>query len=333
MKRFLYLLLAITTICSSSFALAMRKVTVIRPNTTPIKIGVILPIEHQAMTEITRGFTQTLAKQYPHHPIALFIRNASGDINLQRAIIEELRTKHVNLFVPVSTNTTLMTLAMIQNTPIVSIASEYTEAQRKHRQPCNITSVNDSIPPKPQLEFMKSVIPNLKQLTIVHSASDKVIQQVKQFSALAKKMNISVQDLMVQQLSDLYPIASKISHKSQLIFIFKDNLVASGIRTLVQAANYKKIPLVTSDDGTVENGAAFAIGVPEYQLGLLGAQLAIQVLQGKNPCDLPIRRIKQLTLFINPSALMRQNGPSIRQIQLLAKKNRYKTMIVAHLKG
>jgi putative ABC transport system substrate-binding protein len=276
MKRFLHLFLTIVAVVLPvSFASAASTIIVTKKkNITPIKVGVILPIQHQAMTEIVRGFTETLKKEHPNRPILLLVRNASGDINLQRSIIEELKTRQVNLFVPVSTNTTLMTLAMVQNTPIVSIASNYTEAERQHRHPCNITSVNDSIPPKPQLLFIKRVMPNLKQITIVHSADDKVIQEVNQFKVLAKQMNISVQDLMVQQLPDLYPITSKISSKSQMIFIFKDNLVASGIRTLAQAANYRKIPLVTSDDGTVENGAAFALGVPEYRLGALGAQLA-----------------------------------------------------------
>lgn len=329
MKRFLSLFLTLITILPLSFTLAVPT-----KNTTPIKIGVILPIQHQAMTEIVNGFTQTLKKQNPDRPIVLLIRNASGDINLQRSIIEELKTKQVNLFVPVSTNTTLMTLAMIQKTPIVSIASNYTETQRQHRKPCNITAVNDSIPPQPQLLFIKRLMPNLKQITIVHSASDKVIQEVNQFSALAKKMNISVQNLMVQQLSDLYTLASKISNKSQMIFIFKDNLVASGIRTLVQAANYRKIPLITSDDGTVENGAAFALGVPEYRLGALGAQLATQVLQGrKNTCDIPIHTIDRLSVFINTSALVQQKGPSVQDIQQLAKRFRYNTIIITRSKG
>jgi len=332
MKRLLNLFLMLGAILPLSLASAASTVIVIKKNMTPIKIGVILPIQHQAMTEIVRGFTLTLKKQYPNRPIVLLIRNASGDINLQRSIIEELRTRQVSLFVPVSTNTTLMTLAMVQNTPIVSIASNYTEAERQHRKPCNITAVNDSIPPKSQLLFIKQLMPNLKQITIVHSASDKVIQEVNQFSALAKQMHISVQNLMVQQLSDLYPIASKISSKSQMIFIFKDNLVASGIRTLVQAANYRKIPLVTSDDGTVESGAAFALGVPEYRLGVLGAQLATQVLQGKKACQIPIYTIGRLSVFINPSALTRQEGPSLRDIQLMAKQFHYNIIIINHLK-
>jgi putative ABC transport system substrate-binding protein len=300
-------------------------------NDAPIKkIGVILPIQHQAMDEIQAGFVDTLKKQYKGGVLVFLVRNASGDINLQRTIIEELRAKQVALFVPVSTNTTLMTLAMVQKTPIVSIASNYTEKDRQMRHPCNITAVNDSIPPKPQLDFMIRLIPNLNQITIVHSASDKVIQEVDQFSTLAKRKKIAVQDLMVQQLSELYTIANKVSKKSQLIFIVKDNLVASGIRTLVQAANYRKIPLVTSDDGTVENGAAFALGIPEYRLGMLGAQLATQVLQGKKPCQIPIYKIEQLSVFINKSAL-KQQGVSENAIKMLANRLKYKTIFVKNI--
>jgi putative ABC transport system substrate-binding protein len=292
-------------------------------------IGIVIPIQHQAMNEIVAGFKQTLQQEYPY-PVTVLVRNASSDINLQRAIIEELRTRGVNLLVPITTNATLMTLTMVPHIPIVSIASNYTEKQRKYRHPCNVAAVNDSIPPEAQLDFIQRLMPHLTQVTIVHSADDKVIQEVNTFLSMAKARNITVQDLMIQQLSDLYAMASKISPKSQLIFVFKDNLVASGIHTLVQQANHQKIPLITSDDGTVENGAAIGIGVQEYHLGVLGAK--IQVLQGQNPCQIPIHKVSQLSVFINSTA-MRSQGVSLADIQAAAATLHY-TVVNSHdLKG
>jgi putative ABC transport system substrate-binding protein len=284
-------------------------------------IGMIIPIEHEAMGEIIRGFKDTLEKDMSLNS-NIIIRNASGDTNLQRAIIQELKTRQADLFVPVSTNSTLMTLTMVYHTPIVSIASNYTQKQRARRKPCNIAAVNDSIPPSAQIKFIQKIIPELKHITVVHSASDKIVQEVNTFLNIAKKNNLSVQNLMIQTLSDLYSMTHKISPKSQLIFIFKDNLVASGIRTLVQQANYFKIPLITSDDGTVKQGAALGLGIREYELGVLGGQMAIQLLHDQDPCHIPISMVKHLSVFLNTTAALKQ-GLTKRVIQNAASQVNY----------
>ena len=77
--------------------------------------------------------------------------------------------------------------------------------------------------------------------------------------------------------------------------------MASGIATLVKTANDRHIPLITSDQGTIEKGASFALGVTEQSIGQAGAKLAIRILNGEKPCDLPIVEMHDLplTLFIH----------------------------------
>lgn len=86
---------------------------------------------------------------------------------------------------------------------------------------------------------------------------------------------------MVSQLSDLYTISNNINPKSKAIFILKDEMIVSGINTLVQQAEERRIPVIASDDGSVSKGAAFALGVSEYQTGVDAAKVALQILNGK----------------------------------------------------
>ncbi|MGD9153484.1 MAG: ABC transporter substrate binding protein [Gammaproteobacteria bacterium] len=293
----------------------------------PVKIGVLVPMQHQAMDEIVAGFKNTLQQTYPGK-ITFLIKNAQGDANLQRSILQQFKQQQVDLYVPIATKPTQMTLAMVRNKPIIGVAAEYTEAQRKHRVPCNVTVVNDEITVATQLQFMREAIPNLKQITLVHSPSDKIMPEVADCIKYAKAHGFKIQDLMVQQLADLYMISQRISFHSQAIFILKDSLIASGIRTLVKQAEISHIPVITSDDGTVQHSAAFALGVKEYQIGVEGAKLAAQVLEGTKVNEVPIKKLDEFLIFINPKAAARQ-GINLAKIKQAAKKEGYQTCIIS----
>ncbi|MGD9107847.1 MAG: ABC transporter substrate binding protein [Gammaproteobacteria bacterium] len=287
----------------------------------PIKVGVLVPMQHQAMDEIVAGFKNTLQQTYPGK-ITFLIKNAQGDANLQRSILQQFKQQHVDLYAPIATQPTQMTLAMVYDKPIVGIAAEYTEAQRKHRVPCNVTVVDDEIAVATQLQFMRKVIPNLKQITLVHSPSDKITPEVADCIKYAKAHGFKIQDLMVQQLADLYMVSKQISADSQAIYILKDNMVASGIRTLIKQAEISHIPVITSDDGTVQHGAAFATGVKEYQIGVEGAKLAAVVLKGGKINEVPIKKLDKLLVFINPKAAARQ-GIDVAKIKQVTQKEGY----------
>lgn len=263
-----------------------------------VKIGIILPIEHKALQDIVAGFSQKLKESYPH-PIQIKIMNAQGDINLQRAIVQQMRDQNYALIVPIATGTTQMTSSMVHDQPIVSLAAEMSDSDRKKLAQCNIAIVHDEIPPQLSIAFIHAAYPNLHRLTLIHSTSDKIFPEVNAAISAGKKLNIDVKPLMVATLPELMSTMHSLRNDTQGIFILKDNLIASGISTIIKTSQDKKIPLITSDQGTVENGASFSLGVKERKIGEAGAILAQQILAGQSPCDLPIVEMKKLSVFIN----------------------------------
>jgi putative ABC transport system substrate-binding protein len=104
--------------------------------------------------------------------------------------------------------------------------------------------------------------------------------------------------------------------------IAKDHLIASGATTLAQAASRLHIPFVASDDGSVASGAAVAMGNKEVDIGRKGGEIAIQLLEGAKPSEIPISSFNAYTVFVNPTALDTQ-GLSIKQIQEAAQRLGY----------
>ena len=294
----------------------------------PVTVGILVPMEHRAMDEIVAGFKETLTQRYPGK-ITFLVKNAEGDINLQRSILQSFKQKSIDLYAPIGTQTTQMTLALITSKPVVGIAAEYSQ-KNDHQRKRNFTLVDDSLSVTKQMQFIHSALPNITEITLVHSPSDKILPEVKEAVHAGKTYVIRVQSLMVQQLSDLYTISQHIPQKSQAIFILKDILVASGIQTLINQANKLHIPVITSDDGTVQNGAAFAVGVSEHQIGTEGGKLAAEILKGKDAGQVPFKTLDHLLVFLNKNAA-KQQGLNITDIQAAAKKANYTTIATDEL--
>lgn len=255
------------------------------------------------MTEIVNGLKERLSKMSGIEDVEVKVMNAQGDQNLQRAIIQQMRDQNYAVIVPVATGVTQMTLSMIHNKPIVSLASQITEADRKKLNPCNIVVVHDEIPSRKLMEFLHIAYPGIKHIVLIHSTTDKVMPDVKQTIATAKQYDIQVKPLMVATLPELVSATQALPKDTQGIFILKDNLIASGAPTLAKAASDRHIPLFTSDEGSVKAGGGFALGVHEKQIGEEGATLVAAAIHGDSVCAINNVTMTNLTVFMNKASL------------------------------
>lgn len=287
-----------------------------------VTIGIIIPMEHAALREIVAGFKDAIRKDYPQ-PVTFNVQNAQGDIKLQRNIIELFVGQKVDMIVPIGTTTTQMTLSLVKKQPIVSLAALYLESDRQKRNPRNITGINDEFGPKKKLDLIKSAIPGIKKMTVIfHTANEKNFAEIEGLESDAKKSGITVQTLAIQTLPELKTAAEAIEKDSQAILILKDHLVVSGIRLLIPVAEERHIPLVSADEGSVGEGAAFALGVRERAIGEEGGKLAAKILQGQRIENMPMQDVQELTVFYNRAACERQHA-DIARLKAFANTNHY----------
>lgn len=269
---------------------------------TTVIVGVIEPTQHAAMDAIVAGFKDGLTRSFDK-PLKIVVENAQNDLNLEHAIIQKMHDSHYDVIVPIGLDASQMAASIVRDRPILSLASSISDAERKAIKNCNIAVVHDEIPSKKQIEFIHAAFPQLTHLTLIHSTGNKIFPEVKETIDNGKAYGITVTPKMINSLSELYTVGSSLSDQTQAIFVLKDHLVVSGISVLQKLATQKKIPLITSDQGSVQTSAGFALGVKERAIGEEGAQVAVQILKGAHPCDIPVREMKRLTVFINEESL------------------------------
>lgn len=288
------------------------------------KIGIIVPLEHTAMNEIIAGFKETLETQY-HQPVTIKIANAQNDMNLQRAIIQQMRDENFTMIVPIGTSTSQMSLSMIRTQPIVSLAAELSEKDRSIHTPCHLSIVHDEVAAKKIIAFIHAAYPNIKNITLIHSATDKIFPEIKSAEEAASAFDIKITPRMATSLPELTTIANSLPNGTEAILVLKDSLIVSGISILQKTATLKQIPLITSDEGSVNDGAGFALGVSEKEIGIQGAKLALAILKGTKACELPIVEMENLTVFVNVNALQ-QEGQNPTHIKVIANHFHYKVI-------
>jgi len=278
-----------------------------------LRVGVLVPMQHAALEEIVDGF-QTVLKEHYGDRISINVQNAQGDVKLERSILELFKGQSVDLIVPIGTRATQMTLSLIKEMPIVSLAAMVSESERQKRKPLNITGILDEIGGKEKLDFIRGILPTIKEITLIyHSGNEKNFEEVAELKAYAQQLGITVQPIVIQNLLELTNAAQGISEKSGAVLILKDHLMASGIRLLVPLVAARHIPLIASDEGSVKEGATIALGVREKMIGEEGGHLAIEVLEGKPLASLPMQPLKELAVFYHSK---RDNNLSLDEVVL-----------------
>ena len=157
----------------------------------------------------------------------------------------------------------------------------------------------------------------------MHSVNAKIEAEVTSFKRAAKHVGIKTQDLAVPEASDLYTIGQHVDKSSQAIFILKDEMIVGGMPSIVQQAEKRKIPVIASDDGSVQNGAAFALGVRERTIGVKSAQVIARIISGVPCSKIPVTKLTHYVVFYNAKHALKQ-GVSVKKLLQVSAKSGYR---------
>jgi putative tryptophan/tyrosine transport system substrate-binding protein len=291
MKKILCTLLGTFSLCALLLLFSNSK-------KTPF-IGIVVPMEHKALTEIVDGFVKELGDQ------RYKVLNAQGDPTIQKAIISQFVQEGCELLVPIGTTTSQMTLNLAKGKKIICLAAD--AALIPPASDLLATALDDALSVKDSLSFLHTAFPDINKISVVYSSSEKVAKEISEIMESAQRFGIKVQKLMVHTMPELYGVSSFIAQDSQAIFILKDHLVVNGITTLMQQAEDRGIFIMTSDEGSVSSGGAFSIGIKERVIGQQGATIAKAILEGIDPKSISSQVIQgPFSLFINRASCLKQ---------------------------
>ena len=284
-----------------------------------VKVGVLQLLSHPALDQIYKGLEDGLAKEgyIVGKNLQLDLQNAQGDQSNLVSMGQKLVSDNNNLLVGITTPATLSLSNATKDKPIIMAGITYpVEAgliKSENNPGNNITGVSDRTPIKQQLEVMKQILPKMKKVGILYTASeDNSVKQAQEAEKLAKELGLEVKVSTVANTNDIQQVTETLAAETDAIFVPIDNTIASAMATVVKVTDSKKVPVFPSSDTMVADGGLLGIGVDQYKIGIETAKVIAKVLKGADTKTMPVVLANEGVIYLN-EAKAKQLGIEIPQ--------------------
>ncbi len=283
-------------------------------NEQPVKIGISQIDEHPALDVARQGFIDGLVElgYEEGQDVEFIFKSAQGDTDTCRTIAEMFKQDQVDLILAIATPNAQAAANVITDIPIVitAITDPVSAglAQSLENPGGNITGTTDMNPVRDQIALVKEILPEAATLGIIYnSGEDNSLVQVDIAREAAPEFDLELVEATVTNKSEVNQATLSLLGKVDAIYIPTDNTVASALSAVIKVANSAGLPVFGSESAHVELGGLATFGVDYYLLGKQTARVADEILQGKNPGEIPIKGSQDLKLIINKQAAVELN--------------------------
>lgn len=276
-------------------------------------IAILVPVAHPAIDEIRQGFIETLNKSFC---CVYDDYNANGNRTLLRSQAEAIVEKGYDLIFTIATGPALIMKEVCQqrhnDTPIVAgavddpLGLELINSMESSGN--NVTAVTGEDFFDEQIKLLKFLKPSVKSILLVYNPTSGLDNKKFQTAQICYENNIGFSAVEIFNINDLIQKVPAVIKGHDTILVLKDNLVVSGIESLINLCNRMHKTLYASDLNSGDKGAALSYGVHEYDDGVESAKKAIEILKyGKKPTDVPSSVCKNFKIKVNLSTMKNQD--------------------------
>lgn len=162
---------------------------------------------------------------------------------------------------------------------------------------------------------MKLIKPGIKKVGILYSEGDisAKITAEKTIEALGRE-NIEVEKGLLTSPDEVIQVLKALLVKKvEAIILPHDKFAMRFSNAIANDCHQLGIPTFSLDDMSVKKGGiAFSVAIEYYDLGVLTGKTLMEVINGKDPAEIPVRRIEKPNFYLNKNAVfevMKMNLP------------------------
>ena len=137
---------------------------------------------------------------------------------------------------------------------------------------------------------------------------------------IAKQFSLEIITSSITNINEVPTAINSLLSKIDVLYLPTDNIITSAMPLISNLCFKKNIPIIGSEKGQVSQGALATIGIDYYKLGFQTGLMAVEVIEGKKPSELPIATSKNMELVINEDAVNKLNVNIPKDIDLKATK-------------
>ncbi|RNE49104.1 ABC transporter substrate-binding protein [Corynebacterium alimapuense] len=272
-------------------------------------IGINQLVQHPALDAATAGFKEAFDDAGVE--VEFDEQNANGEQATALTISQQFASDDLDMVLAVATPAAQATAQNITDLPVLFTAvtdAVSAELVASNEAPGgNVTGTSDVAPIEEQLDLLELLVPGAESIGIVYASGEVNSQvQVDAVEEAASPRGLEIKTQTVTTANDIQQAVEALGDVDA-IYVPTDNLVVSGIASLVQVAEQKQIPVIAAESGTVEGGAVATLGIDYTELGRQTGEMALRILEeGEDPATMPVETATEFTYVINEEAAQRQ---------------------------
>ncbi|NLU52417.1 MAG: ABC transporter substrate-binding protein [Clostridiaceae bacterium] len=301
MKKMLSVILAITMLMSSILLLSGCSGA-----GNVKKIGIVQILEHPSLNTIRESIIKELeANGYKDgQNIRIDYQNAQNELTNLKTISQKFVRNKYDLIIAIATPSAQTVKNETNEIPIIfSACTDPVGAgivTSLEKPGGNVTGTSDAVSAEMIMELARKITPGIKTIGALYNLSEpnsvSVINDLKNY---AGNNGLTVVEATVTSTADIQQAVNSLTGKSDAIFVPIDNTVASAMKVVAETATKAGIPVYVGADSMVKDGGLATYGINYEILGKETAKMAIEVLNGKNPGDIPVKLMTDMDIYIN----------------------------------
>ena len=120
-----------------------------------------------------------------------------------------------------------------------------------------------------------------------------------QLKEVIKELNLELVEIPITNSSEIEMALDSKMKGLDFIFLPSDNVIASSMPIVSKTTLANKVFTIGVDEPMVKNGALATEGIDYFKLGYETGLMAIEILEGKDIKDIPVRTLEKTELIIN----------------------------------
>ena len=263
-------------------------------------IGISQFAEHGSLDNCREGFLEGLKEEGIEEGknLTVEVKNAAADQGTAKQISDGFVSDKVDLVCAIATPSAQAAYNSAMNSDIPVVYTAVTDpvaaklAKEDGTPAGNVTGTSDELPIKAQLEMIREMLPDAKNIGILYTTSEaNSVSALAKYKELAGDYGFTIVDKGIAQTADI---------SLDCLTNLTDNTVVASLATILDKANKQNIPVFGSEIEQVKIGCLAAEGLDYVALGKQTGKMAAEILKGeKKASDMNFETITEPGFYVN----------------------------------
>jgi putative ABC transport system substrate-binding protein len=283
------------------FLLYLSQDAFANPSAQTKTIVIVKSSSSDPFLKAVEGFKKEIRKSQIE---AIFVEyDVSDESNPEPQIAQKIQDLKPDLIVTIGSRSTAIVSQKIRDIPIVfsmvlnPVSSGFVQSMRSSGN--NLTGASLDIPLSIQLEKFKFLVPKLKKLGVLFTQDSKPV--IIEAQSICKKMGVELVSKLISSEKEIPGATEALAQEVDGLWAVADTIIFTPQSTqyILLYTLRNGLPLMGLSPSFVKAGALFTLACDHKDVGRQAGELALRILSGEEPAQIPITIPRMIYLCLN----------------------------------